>query len=86
MDVKFNIYVKISIDCLVRHDYITFHVQCFRPESNFLEKPFADNELLQSINEAMAISRKLKTEKEEIQTTYKKIRNAVVNKVRQDTL
>ena len=34
---------------------------------NFLEKPFADDELLQSINEALAMSRKLRIEKEEIQ-------------------
>jgi len=40
---------------------------------NFLEKPFADEELLQSINEALAMSRKLKTEKEEIQKAQKLI-------------
>ena len=32
---------------------------------NFLEKPFNDDKLLQSISEALALSRKLKTEKEE---------------------
>jgi FixJ family two-component response regulator len=34
---------------------------------NFLEKPFEDDELLQSINEALAMSRKLRIEKDEIQ-------------------
>jgi FixJ family two-component response regulator len=32
---------------------------------NFLEKPFQDDELLQSISEALDLSRKLKSEKEE---------------------
>lgn len=40
---------------------------------NFLEKPFSEDELLQSINEALAISQKLKTEKEEIQKAQKLI-------------
>lgn len=34
---------------------------------NFLEKPFGEDELLQSISEALALSQKLKTEKEEIE-------------------
>lgn len=33
---------------------------------NFLEKPFSEDDLLQSISEALALSQKLKTEKEEI--------------------
>jgi FixJ family two-component response regulator len=34
---------------------------------NFLEKPFNGDELLQSISEALALSRELKTEREEIE-------------------
>jgi FixJ family two-component response regulator len=40
---------------------------------NFLEKPFADDELLQSISEALAMSRKLRSEKEELQKAQKLI-------------
>jgi FixJ family two-component response regulator len=40
---------------------------------NFLEKPFADDELLQSIKEALEMSRKLRSEKEEIQKAQKLI-------------
>jgi FixJ family two-component response regulator len=40
---------------------------------NFLEKPFADDELLQSIDEALMMSRKLITEKEEIRKAQKLI-------------
>jgi FixJ family two-component response regulator len=35
---------------------------------NFLEKPFKEEELLQSVSEALALSRKLKAEKEESKT------------------
>ena len=42
---------------------------------NFLEKPFADDELLQSINEALAMSRKLKSEMEEIQFAVKLVKS-----------
>lgn len=38
---------------------------------NFLEKPFSDDELLQSINEALAMSRRLRTEKEEKEKAQK---------------
>ena len=38
---------------------------------NFLEKPFDDNELLLSVNEAMALSQKLRSEKEELEKTRK---------------
>ena len=38
---------------------------------NFLEKPFADEELLRSINEALAMSRKLRSESEETQKAQK---------------
>jgi two-component system, LuxR family, response regulator FixJ len=38
---------------------------------NFLEKPFIDGELLQSITEALEMSRKLRSEKEEIQKAQK---------------
>jgi FixJ family two-component response regulator len=40
---------------------------------NFLEKPFADDELLQSINEALEMSRILRAEKVEIQKAQKLI-------------
>ena len=42
---------------------------------NFLEKPFADDELLKSINEALALSRKLKAEKEETLIAQKLIKS-----------
>jgi FixJ family two-component response regulator len=38
---------------------------------NFLEKPFSEDELLQSINEALAVSRKLRTEREDIEKAQK---------------
>jgi len=38
---------------------------------NFLEKPFPDDELLQSINEALAMSRKLRSEFEDLQKAQK---------------
>jgi len=38
---------------------------------NFLEKPFADDELIHSINEALTMSRKLRSESEETQKAQK---------------
>jgi two-component system, LuxR family, response regulator FixJ len=40
---------------------------------NFLEKPFKDDELLQSVKEALSLSRKLKTEKEEARNAIRLI-------------
>lgn len=43
---------------------------------NFLEKPFKDEDLLQSVTEALTISRKLKTDKE-----TSRIANSLINKL-----
>jgi FixJ family two-component response regulator len=40
---------------------------------NFLEKPFKDEELLSSISEALALSNKIKAEKEEIDNAHRLI-------------
>ena len=37
---------------------------------NFLEKPFKDDELLNSVSEALSLSKKLKSEKEEYQAAF----------------
>jgi len=42
---------------------------------NFLEKPFDDEELLQSVNEALVLSKKLLNEKEETQKARKLIQS-----------
>lgn len=41
---------------------------------NFLEKPFSEEELLQSINEALAMSQKLRTERDEILKAQKLVK------------
>jgi len=42
---------------------------------NFLEKPIKEEELLASISEALALSKKLKAEREEINSAYRLIEN-----------
>jgi FixJ family two-component response regulator len=48
---------------------------------NFLEKPFGDDELLQSITEAINLSHKLKTEREEILRVRRLIDNLTLREL-----
>jgi two-component system response regulator FixJ len=62
-----NLDSQLPIIFITGRGSIHMSVQALKKGAvNFLEKPFADDELLQSINEALALSQKLRSEKEEI--------------------
>ncbi len=64
----------LPIIFITGHGNIPMSVQALKKGAvNFLEKPFKDNELLQSVSEALAMSRQLKADKEEVTAAWKLI-------------
>jgi FixJ family two-component response regulator len=70
MLVKVNSHLPIIF--ITGRGSIQMSVQALKKGAmNFLEKPFSEDELLQSITEALLVSKKLRSEREEIRKSQK---------------